>query len=446
MRTTKRINKLLSLVLVFLFLFLNTGAMLSGATDLTDSEQEKIDSYKAQQEDLKNQISENKEKMDALKDDIAKQEEYVNTLQAQINAYQAQIDVLNENIAFLESQKDAIQVQIDELAAQIEEIHTQINHNELEQIALQQEIDDVFTELKDRLCDIYVYGKTSELELLLNSRDFQSFLITMELSSNIAAHDNEIITGLKEKIAQIDELNAEHIRLIEEIEAKQAEHQQQIDALSAKQDDIRDSRAVLESAQDEIEALESEASAYLRELDEQSAAYKALIAQYEASIKAFDAKIDSIIEEARKRNLPVSFTPSSGLICPLQYSGAYISSGYGYRTGTGTAYSNFHGGLDICVYGGTYGKNISAAANGTVLIAAHMGSGYGNYILLDHGNGLYTLYGHNSQLLVSTGDTVYQGQTIAYAGESGYAFGAHCHFEVRVNGSKVNPLNYISVP
>ena len=446
MRITKRLQKVLSLLFVLLFLCMNTGLLYSVATDLTDSEQEKINSYKAQQEELKKQISENKEKMDALKSDIAQQEEYVKTLQAQIDAYQAQIDVLNSNIALLESQKDAIQAQIDELDRQIEEIRTQINHNELEQIALQQEIDDIFAELKERLCNIYMYGKTSELELLLNSTDFRSFLITIELSSNIAAHDNEIVTGLKEKIALIDELNAEHIRLIEEIEAKQAEHQLQIDALSAKQDDIRASRSVLESSQNEVQALEREASAYLAELDQQSAAYKALIAQYEASIKAFDSKIDSIIEEAKKRNQPINFVPSSGLICPLQYSGAYVSSGYGYRTGTGTAYSNFHGGVDICVSGGTYGKNISAAANGVVLTAAYNTSGYGYYILLDHGNGLYTLYGHNSQLLVSTGQTVSQGQTIAYAGETGYAFGAHCHFEVRVNGTKVNPLNYITVP
>ena len=446
MQTIKRTRKALSLLFVVLFLFLNTGLLESAATDLTDYEQNKIDEYKEQQKELEKQIEENKGKMEALKNDIEQQEAYVSTLQAQIDAYQDQIDVLNSSIALLENQKAEIQAQIDALQERIEEIRAEINHNELQQIALQQEIDDTYTELKERLCNIYMYGKTSELELLLNSTDFRSFLITLELSSNIAAHDNEIVTGLREKIAQIDALNAEHVRLIEEIEAKQAEHQLQIDALDAKEDDIKASRSELESAQDEVEALEREASNLLAQLNQESAAYKALMAQYEASIKSLDSKIDAIIEEARRRNEPQSFTPSSGLICPLQYSGAYVSSGYGYRTGTGTAYSNFHGGVDICVSGGTYGKNISAAANGVVLTAAYNTSGYGYYILLDHGNGLYTLYGHNSALLVSTGQTVYQGQTIAYAGDTGYAFGAHCHFEVRVNGSKVNPLNYITVP
>ncbi len=100
----------------------------------------------------------------------------------------------------------------------------------------------------------------------------------------------------------------------------------------------------------------------------------------------------------------------------------------------------------MCVSGGTYGKNISAAANGVVLTAAYNSSGYGYYVLLDHGNGLYTLYGHNSQLLVSTGQTVSQGQTIAKAGSTGYSTGPHCHFEVRYQGNKTNPMGYISLP
>ncbi len=446
MKTIKLSKRILSLLLVFLFLCFSTGAMHVLATDLTSDEQSKIDDYKKQQAALEEKIEENRDKMNVLKGDIDQQEAYVKTLQAQIAAYADQINLLNDSIAALESQKAEIQAVIDALTEQIEGIRVEINHNELQQIALQQEIDDVMNELQERLCNIYMYGKSSELELLLNSTDFKSFLLTMELSSNIARHDNEIISDIKTKIAEIDELNAQHTKLIEEIEAKQAEHQLQIDALDEKENEIKKSRAVLQESQNEIKALESEASSYLAELDRQSAAYKAMSAQYDADIKAFDSKIDSIIAEAQRRNEPVTFKPSAGLIWPLQYSDAYISSGYGYRTGTGTAYSNFHGGVDTCRRSGTYGANISAAANGVVLTAACTSSGYGYYILLDHGNGLYTLYGHNSQLLVSTGQTVKQGQVIAKAGESGYAFGAHCHFEVRVNGAKVNPLSYASLP
>ncbi len=446
MQRINRVKKVISLLIVFVFLFIGTGTLDAVASDLTSSEQEKIDSYKTQQAELQKKISENQEKMDSLKDDIAEQEAYVTTLQAQIAAYQDQINLLNDNIAYLESQKNDIQALIDELAAKIDDINTEINHNELQQIAIQQEIDDIYIELEERLCNIYMYGKTSELELLLDSSDFRSFLITIELSSNIAEHDKQIVATLKSKIAEIEELNDQHKQLIEEMEAKQAEHQTQIDALDAKENEIKADKAVLVSSQSEVKQLESEASEYLHKLDQQSAAYKAMIKQYEADIAAFDKKIDSIIEEAKRRNTPTNFTPSAGLIWPLQYSDAYISSGYGYRTDPGTGTTRFHGGIDTCRYSGTYGASISAAANGVVLTAAYNSTGYGYYILLDHGNGLYTLYGHNSALLVSTGQTVQQGQTIAYAGETGYAFGAHCHFEVRVNGVKVNPLGYASLP
>ncbi|MCH5199064.1 MAG: M23 family metallopeptidase, partial [Oscillospiraceae bacterium] len=168
--------------------------------------------------------------------------------------------------------------------------------------------------------------------------------------------------------------------------------------------------------------------------------------QYEADMAAFEKRIDAIIAAAKNRAGGITFTPSEGLIWPLQYKGTYISSGYGTRTDPGTGRQKYHGGIDTCVSGGTYGKSVVAAANGTVLTASYMANGYGYYVLIDHGNGLYTLYGHNSRLNVSTGQTVKQGDVIAYAGESGYAFGAHVHFEVRVNGNKVNPLSYAHLP
>ena len=453
MRIINRSKKLFALLFVFLFIAFNTGLVqVFASSNLTSEEQDKIDSYKSQQEGLKTKIAENQEKMDALKDDIEQQESYVAALQEQIDNYQDQINLLNDSINVLESQKGEIQAEIDTLSDQIDDIRGEINHNELQQIALQQEVDDIKDELKERLCNIYMYGKTSELELLLNSNDFKSFLITMELSSNIAKHDNQIVTDLKDKVKEFDVLNAQHNKLIEQIEEKQAEHQVQIDALDVKENDIKNSRADLQSSQDEILALQEEANNYLSELDRESSAYKALIAQYEEDMEEFDAMIDDIIAEAEERrraeeareNGYSGYASSSGFIWPLQYSDVYISSDYGYRSDPATGVTKFHGGCDTCRWSGTYGASVSASASGVVLTSAYMSSGYGYYVLLDHGNGIYTLYAHNSQLLVSTGEYVSQGQTIAYAGSTGYSTGAHCHFEVRVNGTRVNPLGYAS--
>lgn len=114
-----------------------------------------------------------------------------------------------------------------------------------------------------------------------------------------------------------------------------------------------------------------------------------------------------------------------------------ITSRYGWRTLFGV--SNFHGGLDIAVRTGTSVK----AADGGKVITSAWHSSYGYYIIIDHENGKQTYYAHNSKLLVRVGERVYQGQVIAKSGSTGNTTGPHCHFEVRVNGQRVNPRNYL---
>ena len=114
-----------------------------------------------------------------------------------------------------------------------------------------------------------------------------------------------------------------------------------------------------------------------------------------------------------------------------------LSSYFGYRTIFGS-YS-YHSGIDIAV---SYGTPIAAADGGTVIWSGYKGS-YGNLVIIDHGNGVQTYYGHNSSLLVSAGEKVYKGQTIAKAGSTGRSTGTHCHFEVKINGTSVNPLSYL---
>ena len=440
----KKRRKLLCLILALLLFFSSLSGLGALATDLSQEQQQKIDAYKKEQEELDKKINESKEKLNALKDDLEQQQSYVDELQAQIDNYQGKIDALNAQIADLENQKDEIQVKIDALNDRIAEIEKQINHNKLTIIALDQEIEDVKTELQDRLCDLYVYGNASDLELLLASKDFASYLTIAQLKQSMAEHDSEMIATIKDNILQTQALNEEQNILIEEINVKKAEHQSEIDALDAKQAEIEVPKRELEGAQSEIMGLQNEAMHYLNQLDEQTDLYKNLVSKYQAEEKAFQAKIDAIIEEASRKNQTPSFTPSSGLIFPL--SGSYISSNFGYRNSLYAGGSTYHGGVDACCYSGTLGKPVMSAASGSVIYSGF--NGYGNCIIIDHGNGLVTLYGHLDSKIVSSGQTVNQGQVIGYAGNTygpgGYSTGPHLHFEVRVNGTKVNPLSYCS--
>ncbi len=454
MTIIKRKKSILSLLLSLCFLMCILQPIALAVT-LSSSEQSKIDSYKEQQEELNDKISSTKEKMESIKDDISKQEEYVTELNAQIDNYQSKINSLDEQIAELESEEAVYQAKIDELDAEIDGIEDDINHNELQQIDLQQEIEDANVELQERLRSVYVNGSATTVEMLLNADSFSTYLTMIELSSNMAKHDNELVEKLTESIKQIDELTASHKAMITQLESKKDEQQAQIDALEVKKSEKVEAKNTLSTSQSEVRALQVEATNLLNSLDEQSAAYKSMVAKYESDIDAFDKKIDSIIAEATaKANAAKSntsnssgttsnFTPKSGFIWPLQQSDAYISSNYGYRGDPGSGAYKLHGGVDTCCRSGTSGKAVSASADGTVIIATWHSS-YGYYVGINHGNGYVTIYAHNSSLAVSAGQSVKQGQTIAYAGETGYAFGAHCHFEIRVNGTKVNPTSYTS--
>lgn len=141
------------------------------------------------------------------------------------------------------------------------------------------------------------------------------------------------------------------------------------------------------------------------------------------------------------------YTSQAGaFICPLQYEDIYCSSDYGYRYINGQY--KMHSGIDMCCWSGTLNKNVEAAAAGVVTYSGF--NAYGNCVMIDHGNGIVTLYGHLNSRKVSVGDTVAQGQLIGLAGNTygpgGYSTGAHLHFEIRVNEERVSPRTYVELP
>ena len=441
---TDVLKKLTSFLFAALFSFL---FIFDVSAKISSSDQQKIDEYEKKQEELQDKIDAAEAEIEKLKADITDKEAYADKLAVQIDNYQAKIDNLNGKIDELEAQKSVIQAQIDSLNTEIAGIESDIAENEAEVLATEQQISDIYTELQARLREIYVNGSTSELELLLDldqSNDFSTYLIIMELSQQRANRDETLVRTLNEDIVKLELLNEEYKLMIAEIEVKKAEHQIQVDELNVKENEIVVSRSKLEDSQDDLVALQNEAYAYIKELDAQSATYEKLVKSYEADIKAFENKIDSIINSASKGNGNIASKPG-GFIWPLQYDDVYISSSYGYRHDPISGVYKLHGGTDTCCWSGTKGKAVRASAAGKVIISTYH-SAYGYYVGIDHGDGITTIYAHNSSLNVSVGQQVNQGDIVAYAGSTGYSTGAHCHFEIRVNGTKVNPTKYASLP
>ena len=423
----RKLSFVLSLVLIFSIL---TCYSVSANTT--------IDEYKDKISEYEEKIDEAQGKIDALKGDISQVQEYIEELDKQVAMYQEQIDVYNGQIGAYQDTIDDYEAQNEELEAKIEELNKQIDECNAQIDEMNAQIDDKYDELKELIRTNYINGETSAIEVLLLSDDFSDYLTKVQFVSSLADYEKGLIDGINDDIAKIDATLAQIDKDKATIREIQADIDAKIKEIEKLQDAVEENKSKVQANQDIIQAKVDENSNYLASLNNESAEYKAMIEEYEAAIAQFDRQIQQMLQSNGSSGSG-TLTNSSGLICPLQYSGVYVSSPF-YRNSDGS----YHGALDLCTYGGTYGKNISAAESGKVITASYHWS-YGNYVVIDHGNGLSTLYAHCSSLAVSSGQSVSKGQTIAYVGSTGNSSGPHLHFEVRVNGSRVNPAGYISV-
>lgn len=372
---------------------------------------------------------------DRLQSQIDEQNRVQSSLNSDLDSLQEEMDVINGRITDLNSRISEYNKVIAQYQSEINSLELQIDEAEKRQTELEAQISDTYELLGDRLYATYVAGSTSTLELLLSAEDFETFLTRLELVRRISEYDTSLVSDLQ---ADIDELETTKAQLDADkaaVEQKQAAEQSARDALASDRAEELEARSLQVSKQNEIEAQLNKSEALQEDLEQQMEEYVAKKAQ---EMENGSGTIDS--SGSNSGNYTVS---SKGMICPLQYSNVYVSAGwYGYAN---------HKGIDFCTRGATgntYGKEIRAAADGKVYSAEyHYSWGYNVYI--NHGNGVYTRYAHCSRMVVSAGQDVTQGQVIAYVGNTGNVSprpsasnphaGAHLHFEVWVNGTRVNP-------
>ena len=278
--------------------------------------------------------------------------------------------------------------------------------------------------LGDRLVDLYEGGEPNSLEVVFASKSFTDVINQAEVADSIGAQDHAITTQVGTSKQRV-RAQREHTRRFRALVAAElrtiAVRTNQVralrDRLVASQNQLAAARSAKRDALQNVKGAKSE---FLHEADGLQAASAALAAQ----IRAAEAGRSSY-------SAPADTTPSAaGFIWPVN---GPVTSGFGMRWG------RMHEGVDIGV---GYGTPIHAAAAGRVVYAGWM-SGYGNLVAIDHGGGVSTAYGHQSSIAVSVGQVVSQGQTIGYVGCTGHCFGPHLHFEVRINGSPVDPLGYL---
>lgn len=358
-------------------------------------------------EEIEKKQQEYEDKLDSLSSDTASALETKSSYETQISVTEQKISSTTELIA-----------QYDVLIAEAEA-----------QIAgKSDEIDAKFEEFLERVRVSYEDGFVNYLVLILESESLTDLMMNTERTADILEYERSLMNSLEAEKGTLEESKAS-------LEAARAAQQEAKAALDADKKGLEEKRSELDSY---ITSLENDTAKYEQMLDEAIEADAALNKELE---KALAALAEQEKQAQQSGGSTVQHPVSGGvLIWPVGIEYNVVSSPYGNRTVNGRP--DFHNAVDIPA---PAGSPVYAAQAGTVVYSQYHYS-YGNYVVINHGGGYTTLYAHNTSNAVSVGQTVTQGQVIGYVGQTGSAYGNHCHFEVRLNGVAQNPMNYLTKP
>lgn len=365
-----------------------------------------------------------KQKTSSLEQEKKKVEETLKGLESLKNDAAAYVKKLDASLEQLNQELEVLAEQIEGKEAEIA-----VTSQELEE-AKQTEAEQ-YAAMKLRIKYMYEHGSTSVLDMLFQAKDIVQLMNRAEYIQKISEYDKmkmDEYAATKESIALHEEnLKEEREQLLTLQEETQAKQQSAETLLAQKNRELKSFESQINVAQGQI-------SEYEKDIKAQEDKVK----QLEAEIKRKEEEARKAAEAAKKQYKTVSLG-NINFIWPCPASGR-ITSGFGGRASPTEGASSNHQGIDI---GASSGSAIVAAASGTVVISAYSYSA-GNYIMINHGGGVYTVYMHCSKLLASEGQQVKQGQTIAKVGSTGYSTGPHLHFGIRTGGKYVNPSNYVS--
>ena len=364
------------------------------------------DDYENQISDLNSKYDELEKQQQALQKEIDKaktEKERQQAVKAQIDnqivSTRSQISVLSDKISLLEEN-------LQETTSELEQKEYDISEN--------------YALMKQRLRVMYTTGNASVLGLLIGADSFTEYLTRTEVASKVAEHDQEMLEAMRAELLDIKAFK-------EEIETNKTEIESAKGQLAGKQAQLDDQLKETEGQIQDLAALEAQIKNNQEEI--------------EAQQKQIQAEIDEIYKQINS----VGEYTGGVMGWPLVGFNT-VTSNFGWRFN----HTDYHTGIDIAGKNaagqGVYGKPIVAASDGVVAFTQTnyvVGKGYGIYLIIDHGGGVSTLYGHTGGLAVEVGDQVKRGQTIAYVGSTGWSTGPHLHFEVRVDGKYVNPWGYL---
>lgn len=335
---------------------------------------------------------------------------------------------VENHVEQLDTQLGGVNEQLTELEVKLQDKILQVEHTQLEIVEAKKIEEKQYEDMKVRIKYMYEQGNTQYVELFIESESMADFLNKADYITSISKYDRDMLTEYEETRKAVEELEQKLIKEQQELEVQQQETKNKISA---------------------IELLVSTKEAELETVTGQIASKEDLIREYEADLEEQDRVIEELEAAARRAEEAEKQSGTNGGTGRQTYDGGTfawpcpgytrISSEFGSRMHPTLGVVKFHNGIDMAAPAGT---DILAAYDGTV-ISADYNSSMGNYVMIAHGDSLYTIYMHASALYVSTGDKVSKGDVIAAVGTTGRSTGNHLHFGVRLNGEYVNPRDYI---
>lgn len=335
------------------------------------------------------------------KQELEKGKEQQNALIAQIDEINGQIEGIENDIASLDSEIETKLQQIEVKKGELEQTQTELN--------VQNE------SLSNRLRVMYKNGETGIIEVIIRSSDIIDLIANIHMVQLLYDHDKEVLDEIEEKYDQIRAEKKELENMESDLEYTKDQKEVQAEELNKKVA--------------EVEAVEEKVAS-------DNAALEAQIDELERQAQAITAELQ---KGTIKTTSSHTSTYSGGVLLWPVPEYARLSSPFGYRVHPILKTTKFHSGIDIAA---ASGKQILAANGGTVVFSGTK-SGYGKTIMIDHGGGVVTLYGHCSSLIAGVGQSVARGEVVALVGSTGQSTGPHCHFEVRVDGTPRDPMAYL---
>ncbi len=381
----KRVKKAVAAVALAAFVAVGITPATGLAGNSIDSLQQQKNEVNSEKKDVQSQINENKKEKQTLTQQL-------NAINAQLNDVQQTIETLNGEISETEEKIAFTETEIDNK---------------------QRDYDGRLAIFNQRLKELYEYGDVDFLEVLLHSSSLSDFLTRFEYLQYIARNDQALLDEVTELKTSLETQRLNLSGLKSDLETKK---QTQVDKS--------------------------------KELQTASQQQQALVDQINADQDALFDLLDDLEQESKRLNSEIVRLQAAQKSANTKAPGAYlwpspschiITSNYGYRIHPISGVRKLHSGIDI---GAKRGTDVVASASGTVIMSKYNG-GYGNCIIIDHGGGVATLYGHMSSLIAHTGQQVTAGQVIGKVGSTGSSTAPHLHFEVRINGATVDPAGYV---